>query len=235
MDALYALSDTYLHFPQDCTDERGQGFKLETERRGELERLSSKSREKKERGWGWKLNDAKRTRRASLLSFLFKERLITNIIGNKHHPIEAIINSLQIYRVVVYLFFCRKSGLIKSSVLHASYSLFEMLRGFLFVCFFFRKLPQSPRINQQAVHTHTHVRSHRAQLWSTGSHGWIIDLQMLWGNSSRKSKALPEPTAGRWTDGVSVQWAARPPAPCCTALIPQQQQQQQECRLQRAD
>lgn len=49
MDALYALSDTYLHFPQDCTDERGQGFRLETERGGIKKAFFKKQGEKRKR------------------------------------------------------------------------------------------------------------------------------------------------------------------------------------------
>lgn len=67
------------------------------------------------------------------------------------------------------------------------------------ILFTFRKLPQSSRINQHVfvslVYAHTQTNTHTSRIASydrstTGSHGWIIDLQMLHGKLiTRKSKS----------------------------------------------
>ena len=91
MDALYALSDTYLHFPQDCMDERGQGFRLETEREGgELKKLSSEKRGEKRKRLRTEIKWRKKKQEGFtfVFSFFFSYRGVNyEYYGNKHQPV----------------------------------------------------------------------------------------------------------------------------------------------------
>lgn len=59
-----------------------------------------------------------------------------------------------------------------------------------------------------------HAHTQRADLSSTGSHEWIIDLQMLWETHHTQIKALPKK---RQLDAVEPRRAARP---CCCCAYP---------------